>query len=164
MRAGRKFENGITDSVKVRDLLSELRVLYGADRVGLWQFSNGDYYVSGTSIMKSSMTHFVTKTGIASPPPSQNLPTTHMVMSLKSLQASDFCCFDNTSLTDDAFQESLFATTGSQFVLSAAVREPNKNWIGILVIAWLDKPAGTVSGQQLVSYARQVGEFMAKQR
>lgn len=158
----RRFERGLQQNAKVRDLLAELRVLYDADRVGLWQFSNGNYYVSGESIMNTSLTHFVTKTGVASPTIVRPIPTTHMLPTLKLLQADKSGLFPHDLSTDDSFQEVQFAATGTAIFIAAAVRDARKGWVGILIVSWLECPPGESDDKNLLSYAHQIGEFITK--
>src|SRR4051812_24213923 len=71
-RVMRSFERSVNKNVRIRELLAELRVPYMADRVCLYQFHNGEYFHSGDSIMKCSLTHFVTRVGVSNPGMSQN--------------------------------------------------------------------------------------------
>lgn len=160
-RAMKRFERSINQNVRLRELLAELRVIYKADRAELWQLHNGEFYVSGTSIMRCSLTHYVTKTGIASPLPVQNIPTTHMLMTLKTLQDSATGRFVHGGLPDDNFQEALFAATGNSVVMAGAVRDLRKNWLGVLCVSWIDDP-GVTSNDDITSYAQQIGEIISK--
>lgn len=159
-RTIRAFERGINQNVRLRELLSELRVPYTADRVRLYQFHNGDYYHSGESIMKCSLTHFVTKIGVANPPLSQNIPTTQMIMSLKALQDDSVFEFQPNSFDDDSLQDSLFQNTGAELCMGAVVRNSRGNWIGILCVDWMDDPKIKEPGN-LLTYAKLVGQFLS---
>jgi hypothetical protein len=160
-RAVKQFERGINQNCRVRELLSELRVLCKADRAELWQLHNGEFYVSGTSIMKCSLTHYVTKTGIASPSPVQNIPTTHMLMTLKGLQDNTCSQYAHGTLADDSFQDAIFAATGNNIVVAAAVRDLRKNWIGIVCVAWI-RELTLDPKSEIESYAQQIGELVSK--
>jgi len=159
-RAIKRFERGINQNVRLRELLSELRVPYQADRVCLYQFYNGDYYLAGGSIMKTFLTHFVTKVGVSNPAAGEMIPSTQMVMSLKALQDKPSVILLADTFADDNFLESLFVETGNQKVLATAVRDIRRNWIGILCVAWLTDP-GKRSDDILLSYAKQIGDFLS---
>lgn len=159
-RAIKAFERGINQNVRLRELLSELRVPYAADRVRLYQFHNGDAYHSGESIMKCSLTHFVTRVGVANPPLSQNIPTTQMIMSLKALQDNGVFEFRPDSFDDDSLQDSLFSTTGTKQCLGCVVRNNRGNWVGVLTICWMDEPKPRDTGQ-LITYSKLVGQFLS---
>lgn len=161
-RAIKAFERGINQNVRLRELLSELRVPYKADRVCLYQFHNGDYYHSGESIMKCSLTHFVTKIGVANPTASLNLPSTQMIMSLKALQDHPTVPLLYDTFTDDNFLESLFTDNGTYKAMATTVRDTRRNWIGILCVSWMSDPGPAVTGESLLSYSRQIGEFLSR--
>lgn len=160
-RAAKRFEKGINRNVRTRELLAELRVLSNADRVCLYQFFNGEYYLAGGSLMKCSLTHFVTKLGIANPVPGPVIPTTQMVLSLKALQDKPTTIFLHDTMIDDNFTDSLFMNTGTEVVVAGMVKDSRKNSIGILCVAWN-------SGQKMISletverYSRLIGEALAK--
>lgn len=159
-RALKRFERGINQNVRLRELLSELRVPYSADRVCLYQFHNGDYYHSGESIMKCSLTHFVTKVGVANPIAGEHIPSTQMIMSLKALQESLVCEFTQDSGVDDTFIDSVFTASGTHTILATAVRDNRRNWIGILFVAWISKP-NHAEHASLISYSKQIGDFLS---
>ena len=160
-RSSKRFEHGINRSVKVREFLAELRVLYKADQAELWQLHNGEYYMSGASIMKCSLTHYVTRTGIANPMPMKDIPTTHMLQTIKDLQDMPSSRYLHGESPDDSFQDAIFSATGTSVTLASASRDLRKNWMGILCVSWINDP-GTVSHDELVSYAQQIGELISK--
>ena len=161
-RSSRAFEKGINQNVRLRELLSELRVPYNADRICLYQFFNGSYYLAGGGIMKTILTHYVTKVGVANPNISCKtvVLTTQMVMSLKALQDNPASVFRQDTFPDDSFLDALFIETGSTAVFVAAVRDARKNWIGILCVDWLTDP-GLLSEESLIKYAHQIGQFLS---
>lgn len=160
-RAARRFERGINENIKIRELLSECRALCDADRVELFQVHNGDYYVAGGSIMKVSLTHYVLKTGISAPINPPTIPTTHMLTTLKCLDTMHTCKLRyGDQAVDDSFQVALFAATGIESVRMIAVKNTRGNWIGILCATWMDEE--TDCAEALKDYSRQVGEFMSK--
>jgi hypothetical protein len=159
-RISRRFERGINQNVRLRELLSELRVPYSADRVCLYQAFNGEHYLAGGSVMKMFLTHFVTKVGVANPPIGQMIPTTQMVMSLKALQSEPFSVFEADTFVDDNFLEELFTETGNSKVMVTAVRDVRKNWVGILCVSWMSD-SGKLDEKPLLKYSRMIGEFLS---
>jgi hypothetical protein len=159
-RAFKRFERGINKNVRLREILSELRVPYNADRVYLYQFFNGEFYLSGGSVMKTSLTHFVTKVGVANPLVLPIIPTTQMVMSLKAIHDSPSSIFQVDTFNDDNFLERLFTETGNNKVLVTAVHDVRKNIVGILCVSWMADP-GQIDSEAILSYSRMVGEFLS---
>lgn len=160
-RAIKRFERGINQNMRVQQLLAELRVIDDADRVSLYQFHNGDHYHSGESIMKCSLTHYVTRPGIDRPNPVQNMPTTHMLQILTALQDNKVACFQKPDVLDDSFLDHIFTASGINIISATAVRDSRKNWVGILCISWLEETECLLD-DRLREYAKQVGEFIAK--
>lgn len=162
-RSIRGFERSVNKNVKIRELLAELRVPYMADRVTLYQFHNGEYYHSGDSIMKCSLTHFVTRVGVANPSPSQNIPTGQMIQTVKVLKENPSVTLSLNTFEDDNFLDCLFTATGTQAVLAAAVRDSRKNWLGIVCVEWLcDKVDNPPQESSILNYARYLGDSLSK--
>jgi len=55
----------ISKNTTILSKLIEARLLADCDRVKLYQFYNGDFYVSGQSIVKCAVTHMSVKPGVA---------------------------------------------------------------------------------------------------
>lgn len=158
-RSLKRFERGINQNVRLRELLAELRILYGADRTCIYQIHNGEYYHSGNSIMKCSLTHYTTKNAIAAPALTSNIPTTQMAATLKCLQDCDACILNHTSFTDDLMIDALFINTGIETVIATPIRDARRNWIGILCVAWIDTPP-KIENEEIIKYSRSIGEFL----
>jgi hypothetical protein len=58
------IESHSTDLI-IRDLLTECRVILGASRVYLHKFSNGDKYIDGSDVIKTSRTHESVDQGVS---------------------------------------------------------------------------------------------------
>lgn len=162
-RAIKKFERGINQNMRVQQLLAEVRVTYSADRASLYQFHNGDYYHSGESIMKCSLTHFVTRTGISNPNSASAIPSTHMLLTLKSLQEKSTLRMKHIEFTDDSFEDNIFTAAGTHTALAASVRDSRRNWIGIVCLSWITEP-GELKDNSVLAYSHQIGEFLSKSR
>lgn len=162
-RSIRGFERSVNKNVKIRELLAELRVPYLADRVSLYQFHNGEYYHSGDSIMKCSLTHFVTRVGVANPSLSQNIPTGQMIQSVKVLKENLSVTLSQNTFEDDSFLDCLFTATGTQVVLAAAIRDNRKNWLGVVCVEWLsEKATQPPQDNSILNYARYLGDCLSK--
>src|SRR5271166_2308286 len=61
------IRTAVTLDKRLYQIMAELRVILQADRVKLFQFMNGDYYLGGISKQKVTLTHIVTRTGVSYP-------------------------------------------------------------------------------------------------
>jgi hypothetical protein len=86
-----------------------------------------------------------------------------MLTTLKALQTNKSELFVHATVTDDEFQEAQFVGTGTFGVWAAAVRDPRKNWVGIVAVSWLEHPGTSVDDKHLLTYASQIGEFLTNQ-
>jgi hypothetical protein len=59
------ISNELNSLSVIYEKLIELRLLFGASRVTITQFHNGEYYVNDTSILKMSITHETDEDGTA---------------------------------------------------------------------------------------------------
>lgn len=136
---------GVNDHIKetgrLRQQLYEIRTYYDADRVELYQFHNGDHYVSGASIQKVSMTHFVMAKGISVPVEarSQNVPLGYVSSVAESLLKKEPVFFSYaTLLAGDSYFKSILRYGGARSALVHGVFDPLHNMIGFLVVMWLE--------------------------
>lgn len=161
-RKSKNFDLAINRNYQINALLSELRVIYLAERVLFFQLHNGEYFLSGESNMKCSMTHFVVGTGVAAPFGSiyQNVPTTHLVETFTDLKNEGFCWYevDSESPQDPSLRH-LLALTGTVKALIAPVRKGANVWMGFVAVAWMDE----VSQQEieaLEEYAQKIADIL----
>lgn len=158
-----KFVRSINKTSIIRDMLAEVRALYGADRVLLFQLHNGQYYFSGEGADKLSLTHFVTDVGIAVPERAgtrlQNILTSYWPETLKTL-AEKQCFYAASSDFTDPFMAQMLAIDGVQFVLCSAVKDRKKLWKGVLVVCFM-KDNGSDDASIMQEYATKIGDLLS---
>jgi hypothetical protein len=163
LKKSKNFDSTINHNAKINNLLSEVRVLYAADRVMLFQLHNGEYFLSGESNMKASMTHFVVKTGASCPIGNiyQNVPTTHLVHTFHTLKAEGSSFYSITSEDSDCDPtlRHLLALIGTRWAQIVPVRKSHDAWMGFIALSWMEdieKPALPL----LNSYAQQISDIL----
>lgn len=156
----------IIKNVQVRDFLIELRALIDADRVKLFQFHNGEYYVSGESVMKISMTHVAVKTGISYPEMANNhyssIPTSYMTRVLQSLYKEEFLVLHTQNLEDDQYLKHIFVAHGVKCAVLYPVSNIKGQWIGILMAVWLSDVEPAYDLLDFQSSAAKIGQLLLK--
>ena len=163
-RKSKSFDLAINRNSVINALLSELRALYRTDRVMFFQIHNGEYFLSGESNMKCSMTHFVVRTGVAMPIGSlyQNVPTTHLVSLFAELKDKNVSWFEVDSETEakhDPTLRHLLALTGTRWALICPVKKYNNIWMGFVVLSWMDD-LGKPKEIELEKYAQQIADVL----
>jgi len=143
-----------------RDLLTEIRTEFDCDRVKLFQFKNGEYYLGGRSEQKLCLTNCAMRLGVTYPDAmwSQNtIPFTLVedwfVEITKSRAIIDEK--DSTNL----FRQ-MFAVNGTVAALACQITSAHGKWIGILMLTWMEKPVGTVDPNQLQRYQDILGRYL----
>lgn len=165
-RSQKRFEKGIENNVKIKELMIELRGLSDADRVKLFQFHNGEYYTSGESIMKASLTHIVLNTGVsmpgATPSAHQSIPTTHLLYLLNNLQTNGlFETYADLENVKDPFFQYMFMSSGTRKAVFVPIRDVRKHWIGFLAITYRYEKE-QIDTQEVRDYAEKIGILLSK--
>jgi hypothetical protein len=134
-------ETSLNNNLKVYDLLAQLRYDYDADRIMLMQFKNGEYYASGESDQKLTLTHFVCKTGISQPTLNNNtlvnVPLSIIVKTIDSVVKCDSLEFKTRELDDDIYFKNVLLLDGVENAVFASIRSRRK-LVGIVIMSWLD--------------------------
>lgn len=163
-RKARKFDLSINRNAKVQALLSELRPIMDADRIELFQLHNGEYFLSGESQLKTSLTHFYVRTGIAMPlfEQNQNVPTSHFSNLFKYLKDQGFCHFPQDVTSDAAFRRML-NVAGARTAFIVPVMKKKDVWIGFLVMSWIveDSLIDEDKKNQAYDYAQQIADQLS---
>lgn len=164
-KKARKFDLVINKSARTQALLSEIRALVDASRIKLFQLHNGEYFLSGESSMKCSMTHFYVKTGIAVPnhTQSQNIPTSHFANLFKCMRDNGYCHFQSplTEGMDDhidpAFRRMMSLNGARQAVIVPLLKKKDI-WLGFIVVSWMDSDTEITEEmkQHILDYAQQI--------
>lgn len=156
----------ITKNIQVRDFLIELRALIDSDRVKLFQFHNGEYYVSGESVMKLSMTHVSVKTGVSYPEMANvnysSIPTSYLTRILQSLYKEEFLIIHSQSLEDDQYLKHIFVAHGVKCAVLYPVSNIKGQWIGILMAVWLNDIEPTYDLLDFQSSSAKIGQLLLK--
>lgn len=161
-RQARRFDLTINKSAKIQALLSELRAVIDSDRVTLFQLHNGEYFLSGESSMKLSMTHVYVRTGIAIPPvvQNQNIPTTHFSNLFKCVRDHGHCIYPDSLQEDDPEFRRLMNGGGAHKALVLPVMRKKDIWTGLLILSWLPGDIEITEQMRLASasYAEQISD------
>lgn len=161
LRKSKTFDSTINKNAKINSLLSELRVIYHADRAMLFQLHNGEYFLSGESNMKSSMTHFVVRTGVACPIGNlyQNVPTTHLVGTFHDLKEIGSSWYEIGHSECDPTLRHLLALVGTKWAMIVPVRKSSDAWMGFIALSWMEE-VKKPSLDELQSYAQQIADIL----
>lgn len=138
-----RFRHILNKNLRVKDLLTEIKVFYDADRVELFQFHNGDYYMSKASIQKLSLTHFVVGRGVAISEGIdtnyQNIPLGYIGKSINQLATEHPYIFSKISdFAEDNYLGGLFRLNGASSILLRGIFRKD-DMIGILAVTWLEE-------------------------
>lgn len=133
--------NSINQSVRIREILSEVMTYFEADRAKFFQFHNGEYFVSGESIMKLSMTHVTMKAGVGYPTGMQTeyqgILTGYLANTLQKV-IDHPCLFKTNDTSGDSYLKHLFIINGVKQIYMVPVKNLKGNWLGIIVLTWLN--------------------------
>lgn len=162
-KSNKKFVSSINRSSYVRDRVAELRALYGADRVMLFQLHNGQYYFGGEGAEKCSMTHFVVGRGVSIPTDSgtkyQNIPTTHLAHTLKLINTQVPHITKVDGGITDPFLSHLLLLDANEWIVIGPVKDRRGNWRGLVIMAWMDGP-GDLDLRTFTDYSKQIGDLI----
>lgn len=143
-RSRNAVHKAVSTNVLVQEILSELRREFDCDRVTISQFHNGDYFASGTSVQKVTLTHYTVRPGVthpADPDSARDLrftPASFMPHLLDELFKVGYrLCLDFDS--EDVWVQKYQATNGLRTVLLVLIpgRRPQEA-LGIQAFCWLD--------------------------
>jgi len=166
--SNRKFFDAakmINRNSNIRDLLVELRTVQNADRAKLFQFHNGEYFVSGESVMKLSLTHVAMKTGISFPEMSASyvsVPTGYLTRTLAAMHEDGIHEVFTDDSEDDFFLKHVFVAEGIQYCLMAPVMDNKKNWVGFVMCVWLHDSKPHTLPKELEHFTAKIGSALTK--
>jgi hypothetical protein len=153
----------LNDNLLLKQLMTEIRSYYDADRVQLYQFHNGDHYVSGASIQKLSLTHFVTARGVSVPigaeTTHQNIPIGYVTQTSDDILKNPWIFYGRDSLGGDSYFKGLLRYSGVDAALLRGVFNCKHDMIGILVVSWFDEITPTPEQQEAIKdFSTQLGD------
>lgn len=145
----KRNKKGIADTVNynlaIRDILVELRVKFNSDRVKLFQFKNGEYYITGESEQKFCLTHVILAPGVSYPEAfygnNQQIPISYVTRLLKETIEHKKCFKNVSEIENDNYIKLLLQTDSVHNVLFLPVFSKFNKIIGIVVITWLNETA-----------------------
>ncbi len=162
------FNRAINRNARLQNQLSEIRALLDSDRVKLFQIHNGEYFLSGESNMKCSLTHFYVRTGVAIPEGNlQALPTTHFPNLFRRLKENQIAYYPetNTDEQDPTLRHILNVNGVSKAVVYPLQKKPGV-WVGFLIVSWLAEDQGypANTAEVLKDYSQKLTDLMSLQK
>lgn len=163
-KTNEKFENSINKNTLIRDMLAELRALYGSGRVSLWQLHNGQYYFSGEGADKLSLTHFVLNAGVSIPEglatKLQNVPITHWTDAFSRMAKDGYHFISSHDLLDPFLAETC-TVNGSRALVMGPVKDRRGHWRGVLVISFVHDEIDLAETRTAEEYGRRLGDLLS---
>lgn len=146
------IKRSIRENLMIKQLLAEIRSYCDADRVQLYQFHNGDHYVSGGSIQKASMTHFVLNRGVGIPfeATHQNIPIGYLLGVTDEILKISTVFYSSDDLLQDSYFKGLLRYGGAKSALIRGIFSSKHDMIGFLSIAWFDEVTITAAQQAAI--------------
>lgn len=158
----RKLVRSVDKNSRVNSLLSEVRVLYDADRVLLYQLHNGQYYFSGEGADKLSLTNFVLKTGVAVPTeiPSRhtNILISHWANTFSKMGELGTSHMTIDELKDPSYQQ-IMSVDGVISVVTSPVKDRQGMWKGIIILCYMDE-CTDVRLEEIKKYSIMIGDLL----
>ena len=138
-RVNRMNSADLNRNVRIKDLLQEVRACFDADRVKLYQFHNGDYHVTGESVQKMSLSHYVVKRGVEGPGAQhQGIPVSYVSAILAEMMEQGVIVKVVDDMDSDCFLKSLLIQGSIHTVVMGGVVSHQRHLIGVVVAGWLD--------------------------
>lgn len=150
----------INYNLRVVDILREIRMSLNGDRVYLFQIHNGDYYLSGDSMRKMSLSHFDTRSEISAPLHTENyyhnIPIGYLADTFHALAEKNFIFLDKIDSLKEYYLKALLRMAGNQSALVCQITGP-KGLIGILIVAWIDPVQNLeILDQEITAHCNQI--------
>lgn len=162
-KTNEKFEHSINKNTLIRDMLAELRALYGSDRVALWQLHNGQYYFSGEGADKLSLTHFVLQPGVSIPEglgtKLQNVPVTHWTDAFSRMAKEGYHFVESKDLLDPFLAQSC-TINGTRALVKGPVKDRRGHWRGVLIVEFT-QDADAADTAQAEDYGLRIGDLLS---
>lgn len=128
-------------NARIRDMLLESLARLEADRVLLFQFSNGEYFVSGGSQQKVSVTHCVKARGIEYPyglmNELQNIPASYLISGLELLVKGQVIASRVEELPEDYYTKRLLLANGDESVMFFPLLCKSTGLLGMVCVTWM---------------------------
>jgi len=140
--------SSVMDSLNIKLILAEIRAYYDADRAKLYQFHNGEFYTSGGSIQKLSLTHFVMARGVSVDTENQqNIPIGYIAPTTDLVLKNAHLFIPASDMSENSYFKGILRHGGARCALIRGIFNSKKDMIGLLVITWFEEM--TMTAEQL---------------
>jgi hypothetical protein len=154
-----RFKRSVDKNGRVNVLLNEVRGIYDADRVLLYQLHNGQYYFGGDGAEKLSLTNYVLAPGIAMPSDSKiSHLTSHLPHLLSTMSDKGYVHLTLDQITDPAYQQVL-AADGVCDVIMGPIKDRQGLWKGVLVLCYRS-PCVEIDFKVVGEYSLKLGDLL----
>lgn len=127
-------------SHRIREIMTEVRACLDCDRVKIFQFKNGDYYLGGASEQKIVITHIVSRIGVGCTDGIlrfQSVPVGLAGQWLKRAVDHDMEVTQVDDIDADSVMKGFFMMNGTSTVMTCKLVK-NRQLIGVLVLTWME--------------------------
>jgi len=130
----------IEASYRVREIMTEVRACFDADRVKIFQFKNGEFYTGGASEQKMVITHIVSRVGVGCTEGIlrfQQVPVSLVGSFLKRSLDHKINIINVDDIEEDSVLKGFFLMNGTSTVMTCRIQK-NRQLVGLLVLTWMD--------------------------
>jgi hypothetical protein len=153
LRKGKKFvanhmvtltQKHLNRNLRIKEILQEARAIFDVERIRLYQFHNGDHFVSGESSQKASLTHYVLARGFQ--PVSQaaihhhNIPVSFIIELAGRMAGGTILSEQTKALDDELYFKPLAIQEGTKHLIIAPVLGRRGQLLAFLYVAWMRDP------------------------
>ncbi len=150
-----KVEENSKKLDKLYNKIIECRHNFGACRVSINQFHNGEYYYSKNSILKMSMTHETTNASTAKIMSDyQNVLASKYHKFLNLLVDNDVVVYDNLDDVDDSDDDMVLdlKLNGTYSFYASKIKDAKGKVVGYLTMSFCSKPEDIIEVEEFKEY------------
>lgn len=150
----------VTRSIVLESALAEIRSAFGADRIIVAQFKNGEYFATGESVQKLITTHCVCRAGITFPilsSQSEQISKSLISPLLRDLYDRKEASYVVAKLPENFYLKQFWMQSGTAFVKVRGIFNPSLNMVGVLYITYVNANYEPYIDVSMQSAAEQVG-------
>ena len=131
----------------------------------LFQFKNGDYYISGESEQKVTMTHVVSRNGFGLPQGMQNMFQNILISyfsnTMKEVLDKRSVYNVTSQMAAESFLKALMTANGVEEFWISCVYTPKRKLVGLVFVTWLGTPQNPIETPYLEETADRIGIALA---
>jgi hypothetical protein len=131
----------IEASYRVREIMTEVRACFDADRVKIFQFKNGEFYTGGASEQKLVITHIVSRIGVGCTEGILRFQQVAVSLAgtfLKRAADNKIDIIHVDDIDEDSVLKGFFLMNGTSTIMTCRIQK-NRQLIGLLVLTWMDQ-------------------------